>query len=221
MEDLRTIRAAFGTTINDVVLAACAASLRRWLLDRDALPTEPLVANVPIAVRAPEGDTDVGNRVSMLRVHLPVQEPDPAERLRLIHAETSVGKQQHRGSGGNVFQHFSDLVLNLTVPWVLTHAIGLYSRSHAADYVPALWNVVISNVPGPRGELYCGGARVSRIYPFGPVQHGSGLNLTVISTETHMCLGALACPALVPNLKGITDEFVRDIGRLRELAARA
>ena len=217
MNDLRAVRAAFETTINDVVLAACTAGLRRWLTEHDALPEHPLVANVPVAVRAPEGEAETGNRVSMLRVHLPVQERDPVQRLRLIHAETSVQKRKHRGRGGNVFQHFSDLVLNLTVPWVLTHAVGLYARSHAADFVPAPWNLVISNVPGPTRDLYCGGSRVSRIYPFGPVQHGSGLNLTVLSTPSHMCLGALACRERVPDLEDITQEFVREVGRLLAL----
>ena len=87
------------------------------------------------------------------------------------------------------------------MPWLLTHAVEVYARSHLADRLPLLWNLVISNVPGPPMPLYCAGARVRRIYPFGPVQQGSGLNLTVMSTMDRLCLGAMACQRMVPDVE--------------------
>ena len=217
LDDFRTIRSAFETTINDVVLAASTAALRRWLLAQDAIPARPLVATVPISIRAP-GDSESGNKVSMMRVHLPVGERDPVACLRTIHEETARLRAAHRSRGGNVFERFTELALNLTVPWMLSHGVALYARSGAANWVPAPWNIVISNVPGPPHNLYCAGARVTRIYPFGPVQHGSGLNLTVLSTREHMCVGALACSERVPELITITQGFVAAVD---ELLARA
>jgi len=219
LEDLRAIRTAYGTTINDVILAACSETLRRWLLAHGALPDRPLIANVPIAVRGAEDDGSAGNQVSMLRVHLPIGEEDPVACLRLIHAETQRSKAAHHASGGNVLSRFTDLALNLTVPWLLTQAVELFSRSGAADYTPALWNVVISNVPGPGHDLYCAGAKVTRIYPFGPVQHGSGLNLTVLSTPERMCLGAMACTEHVPDLDAVAQGFSEAVAALLERAS--
>ncbi len=219
LEDVRAIRAAFGTTVNDVVLAASAGALRGWLLARDALPDVPLVANVPIAVKRP-GD-DAANQVSMLRVHLPTQEADPVERLLRIRAETARGKQEHHARGSNAYRRFTDLVLGLTVPALLTPVVRFYSSHRGGDFHPALWNVVISNIQGPDHALYYGGARVKRIYPIGPVQHGSGLNLTVMSTAGSLCLGALACREKVPHVEDIAAGFSEEVAiLLRRSAAR-
>jgi len=216
-DDLKTIKRAFGTTINDVVLAASCAALRSWLLEHDSLPGRPLVANVPVAVRT-EGEEEPGNRVSMILVHLPVQIDDPVERLMEIRAETRRAKAAHGQLGPDVFQKFSDVLTNLTAPWLLTQAVELYSSTHLADRLPFLWNLVISNLPGPAVPLYCGGARALRIFPLGPVQQGSGLNVTVLSTLDRLCIGAMACKEMVPDLEDVTNGFVDAIGELRKLA---
>ncbi|MCA9773099.1 MAG: wax ester/triacylglycerol synthase family O-acyltransferase, partial [Myxococcales bacterium] len=217
-EDVKAIKRAFGATVNDVVLAASCAAARDWLLARDALPDRPLVANVPVTVRA-RGDDDAGNRVSMILVHLPVEVADPAERLARIRAETARAKEAHGHGGGSVLEQFTDVLTNLTVPWFLTHAVQLYSWSHLADRLPFFWNLVVSNLPGPPVPLYCAGARVLRIYPFGPVQQGSGLNLTVMSTADRLCLGAMACGEMMPDVERIGAAFVEEIALLKGLAA--
>jgi WS/DGAT/MGAT family acyltransferase len=218
-EDLKTIKRAFDTTINDVVLAASGDALRAWLLAHGGLPERPLVVNMPVAVRA-EGEEDAGNRVSMVLVHLPVQEDDPVERLLAIRAETRRVKAEHRRVHGDVLRQFTDVVTNATVPWLLTHAMGLYASAHVADRLPFPWNLVISNLPGPAVPLYCGAARLVRVYPLGPVQQGSGLNLTVLSTLDRMCFGAMACTEKVPDLEDLATGFVDAVERLRKLAER-
>jgi len=218
-DDLKTIKRAFGTTINDVVLAASCDALRSWLLAHGGLPERPLLVNMPVAVRA-QGDEDAGNRVSMVLVHLPVQIDDPLERLTAIRAETQRAKAEHRQSGGDVFQQFTDVVTNITVPWLLTHAMELYSSSHLADRLPFPWNLVISNLPGPAVPLYCGAARLLRVYPLGPVQQGSGLSLTVLSTMDRMCFGAMACKEMVPDVEDLATGFVDATEALRRLAAQ-
>ncbi len=215
--DVQAVKRAFGTTVNDVVLAAGCGALRSWLRSHGGLPERPLVANVPVTVRA-EGETDDGNRVSMILVHLPVAENDPARRLLDIGNETRRAKERHANSRGDVFRQATDLVTSVTVPWLLTHAMELYARTHLADRLPSLWNVVISNLPGPLVPLYCGGARVLRVYPFGPVQQGSGLNLTVMSTVDRLCLGVMACHRMVPDVEEIATGFVDEMATLRDLA---
>jgi WS/DGAT/MGAT family acyltransferase len=216
-DDLKTIKRAFDTTINDVVLAASCDALRSWLLAHGGLPERPLVVNVPIAVRN-EGEEDAGNRVSMILVHLPVQIDDPVERLMAIRAETRRAKAEHGRAGGDVFQQFTDVLTNITVPWLLTHAMELYSSAHVADRLPFLWNLVISNLPGPAVPLYCGAAKLVRVYPLGPVQQGSGLNLTVLSTMDRLCFGAMACKEMVPDVEALATGFVDATGVLRRLA---
>ncbi len=220
IDDLKACKNGFGTTLNDVVLAACCASLRSWLLNHGGLPSRPLVVTVPVAIRA-EGDDQAGNRVSMIRAHLPVQSDDPVERLLTIHEETSREKKRHAraagGGGGDVFKHFTDIVTNVSIPWLLTQLVSFYSSSHLADHVPPLWNLVISNVPGPPKPLYFAGARLLCIYPLGPAQQGSGLNITVMSSMDRLCFGAMACPELVPDLGDIATGFREEIARLKSL----
>jgi WS/DGAT/MGAT family acyltransferase len=219
-DDFKTIKRAFGTTINDVVLAASCDALRSWLLAHGGLPQRPLVVNVPIAVRI-EDDEHAGNRVSMILVHLPVEIDDPVERLLAIHTETRWAKAEHGQAGRDVFQQFTDVLTNITVPWLLTHAMELFSSAHVADRLPFLWNLVISNLPGPAVPLYCGAAKVVRVYPLGPVQQGSGLNLTVLSTLDRMCFGAMTCKEMVPDVEDLATGFVDAIEVLRGLAEQS
>ena len=216
-EDVKQIKRAFGTTVNDVVLAACCASLRSWLATHGGLPSRPLVATVPVSVRR-DGDR-AGNRVSVIRVHLPIHLEDSVDRLLAIHGETERQKQRHRGKGGgDVLKNFADIVTNVTVPWILTHLMGAYSASHIADRVPPLWNLVISNIAGPAVPLYTTGARLTHLFPLGPVQQGSGLNITVMSVTDSLCFGALACTDLVPGVQDIASGIADEIERLRLVA---
>ena len=172
-DDVKAIKSAFGTTVNDVVLAGCCAALRSWLGVHGGLPDRPLVATVPVSVRH-EGDL-AGNRVSVIRVHLPIHSDDPVERLIAINEETSRRKRHHgKSGGGDILKNFADLVTNITVPWIATHFIGFYSSRHLADRVPPLWNLIISNVAGPPVPLYTAGTRLTHLFPLGPVQQGSG-----------------------------------------------
>jgi diacylglycerol O-acyltransferase len=219
-EDVKAIKEAFGTSVNDVVLAACCASLRSWLAAHEGLPERPLIATVPVSVRH-EGD-EAGNRVSVIRVHLPINLDDSIERLMTIHEETNRQKLRHRGKGGgDVLKNFADIVTNVTVPWFLTHLMGFYSSHHLADRVPPLWNLVISNIAGPPVPLYTTGARLTHLFPLGPVQQGSGLNITVMSVVDRLCVGVLACTELVPDVQDIATAFVDEIEQLKRCIGHA
>jgi len=216
-DDVKAIKRAFDTSVNDVVLAACTGSLRAWLSAHGGLPERPLVATVPVSVRH-EGDS-AANRVSVIRVHLPIQLDDPVERLMAINEETARQKKRHgRGGGGDVLKNFADIVNNVTVPWIMTHAMSLLSSQHLADRLPPLWNLVISNIAGPAVPLYTTDAMLTHLFPLGPVQQGSGLNITVMSAIDRLCFGALACSELVPDVEDIGTGFVDEIARLKERA---
>lgn len=214
-DDVKAIKEAFGTTVNDVVLSATCASLRLWLAAHGGLPERPLIATVPVSVRH-EGD-EAANRVSVIRVHLPLDLEDPAARLLAIHEETDRAKHRHSGAGGgDVLRNFADVVINVTTPWLLTQLMGLYSSHRIADRLPPLWNLVISNIAGPPVPLYTTGARLTHLFPLGPVQQGSGLNVTVMSVVDRLCFGALACTELVPDVQDLATGFVDEIERLKD-----
>ena len=214
LDDVKAVKRAFGTTVNDVVLAACCASLRSWLAAHGGLPDRPLVATVPVSVRH-DGDED-GNRVSVIRVHLPIQTDDPVERLMSINEETTAAKRRHRSGGGSdILKNVAALINNITVPWMATHLIGVYSSRHLADRVPPLWNIIISNVAGPPVPLYTQGARLLQLFPLGPAQQGSGIDITVMSVVDRLCFGAMACTELVPDVEDIATVFAKEIEVLK------
>ncbi len=213
LDDFKCIKSAFGTTVNDVVLAATAMTLRRWLLAHDDLPDRPLVAAVPVSVH---GQTSGGgtNQVSNMFVRLPVDVDDPVRQLEAIHAETRDAKAVHNAMGADLIQDLAQI----TPPGVYNLALRLYALPQVAGTLPPVQNLVISNVPGPPIPLYIAGARVKGIYPFGPLIEGSGINLTVLSNMGNMDVGVIACPDTVPDLWQIVDGFTAAVAELRDAA---
>ena len=214
LEDVKNVGRSLGATVNDVVLAASCASLRSWLLSHGGLPDRPLIGVVPVSLRE-EGDHGEGNRVTVMRVRLPIDIEDPIERVRAIHTVTRSEKKGQNRSGGGMVKNVVDILVNTSTPWLLTEIFARYSL--IAERIPPMWNVVISNIAGSPVPLYFGGARLRQLYPLGPVQQGAGLNITVLSTDGRLCFGAMACTDLVPDVEEIASEFEAEIGRLKEL----
>jgi WS/DGAT/MGAT family acyltransferase len=214
LDDLKLVKNTFGTTVNDVVLAASAMSLRRYLLAHDDLPERPLIAAVPVSVH---GQTDHGgtNQVSNMFVRLPVDTDDPVEQLLRIHEETKDAKAVHNAMGADLIQ---DMAL-ITPPGIYNLALRLYALPAVSATLPPVQNVVISNVPGPPIPLYIAGAQVKGIYPFGPLIEGSGINITVLSNMGHMDFGVIACGDTVPDVWQIADGFGEAVRELQRAAA--
>ena len=215
LEDLKRVKNALGGTVNDVVLACVAGSLRRFLLRRDEAPERPLVAMVPISVRAEEQRGQMGNQVSAMLAALPVEEPDTLQRLRRISASTAGAKEQHGALGANTLQQLAELAPG----GVASLAARLYTRTRAADRHRPIWNLVVSNVPGPRFPLYCAGARVEAFYPLGPVHEMVGLNVTLFSYEQDVFVGVNADRGLVPDVDDVCEGMGEALQELVELAA--
>jgi diacylglycerol O-acyltransferase / wax synthase len=201
LDEIKTIRAALGGTVNDVVLAICAGALRAYLIDGSELPMEPLVAMVPISVRSTDQKGDMGNRVSNMFVELATHIADPAERLALIQESTKRSKETATAIGADTLSNWAEFA----APALAARAARLYSSMKLADRHKPLFNVTISNVPGPSFPLYSAGARMTRWYPMGPIFDGGGLNMTVMSYMGVVHFGLVAC-----------KETVTDVWRLAE-----
>lgn len=211
LDDVKDVKRAFGTTVNDVVLAVCSGALRRYLDDHDELPESSLVAMVPVSTRG-RGTEHGRNQVTGLFTALHTHVPDPVRRLMVI-AESNMDSKRHHGSID------SDLLHNwaqFAVPHVFGWAARLYSALQLAERHPVVYNALVSNVAGSARPLYFLGARVQGMYPLGPVFHGAGLNITVMSNADRVDVGLLAARELVPGVEELAGHCGHALSELVE-----
>jgi diacylglycerol O-acyltransferase / wax synthase len=214
LDTVKAVKSAFGATVNDVVMAACAGGLRRWLQAHDALPSDPLVAMVPLSVRTAEQKGQFGNRVSGMIAALPTHLADPVERLRAVHEAMRAAKEQHEAISAETLMDVSEFAM----PALATRAARVAAQLRLADYVNPPYNLVISNVPGPRDPLYLAGARVLGYYPVSVVTDGLGLNITVQSYLDTLDFGLVACRELVPDLWDLLGHLTDAVDELADAA---
>jgi WS/DGAT/MGAT family acyltransferase len=203
LSDIKRVRAAFGVKVNDVVLALVSGATRRYLAERGELPREPLVGMCPVSVRAEHEHGMPDNRVSAMFVHLRTDVVDVGDRLRAIARTTRGAKEDHNAIGAKFLQNWAEHA----APTTFALATRLYSRLNIADRHPPIYNVVVSNVPGPDFPLYLDGARLVATYPMGPVMEGAGLNVTVLSYLDNVDFGFLAGAELVPDVWDLADHI--------------
>jgi WS/DGAT/MGAT family acyltransferase len=190
---VKSLAKAAGGTLNDVVLALCAAALRRYLLERDALPSDPLVAMLPVAVRTAD-DQGGGNAVGAILASLATHVADPRQRLDAIVASTSRGKQRLKGLSKQAVIQLSALTMSPT---------GLQSITGTLGRVRPHFNVVISNVPGPQHPLYFRGALLEAVYPLSIPIHGQALNITCQSYNGKLNFGFTGCRDRLPSMQNL------------------
>ena len=188
---LKAVAKAANGTLNDVVLALCASSLRRYLDELGALPQAPLIAMVPVAVRAKD-DTGGGNSVGAILASLATHVEDPGERLAEIIESTTHAKQQLQGMSKAAIIQYSAMVCAPAMVQMIPFTAG---------HVKPTFNVVISNVPGPEHPLYFRGARLEASYPMSIPLHGQALNITCNSYAGQMCFGFTGCRDTLPHLQ--------------------
>ncbi len=201
LAELKAIGSELGGSVNDVVLAACAAGLRRLMLARSEHPPRAGVrAMVPVNLRPRPERLALGNRISSLFVTLPVAEGDPLARLRRTVANTAALKSSSAAIGASTM-----LDLAALAPPVL-HA--LIARSL---YATRLFNITITNVPGPAGPLYALGAPMRELYPLVPLAAEHAVGIAIVSYAGRVALGVSADRASVPDLDvlvaGIEEGF--------------
>ena len=199
LDAVRAIRREYGTTVNDVVVSICAGAVREWLLERDALPEDPLVAMIPMSVRRRDERGTWGNRISMMIVPIPTNEPDPGKRLQRTHELLRSAKERHSALPASLLTDATAFIPPAVASLAARNTVDILSRTR-----PPL-NLVISNVPGPRSSLYCAGAELLSNFPVSVIVDGVGLNMTVMSYRDHVDFGIIADRDQVDDVWSLMD----------------
>ena len=188
---MKAIGEAAGGSVNDVLLAACGGALRRYLAELDKLPRKTLIASIPVALPR---DLSVagGNAVSFANVRLGTDIEDVRERFGLIRRGSAAGRAYLTRMSTPALMSYTVLISS---PQMFTRVPGIGAR------VPPIYNVIISNVPGPRSKLYFLGAEMEAYYPISALAHGQALNITVMSYAGGLYFGFTACPDRVPHVQ--------------------
>lgn len=203
LAEAKAIAAAHAATVNDVVLALCAATLRRYLSRSHQIPRRPLVASMPISLREP-GNKEYRTQATLSLVSLPAHLGDPIARLHAARDAAGATKSLAKKAKGVIPTDFP----SIGVPWIVGTLASLYDRSGVADVIPPIANVVISNVPGPKEPLYAAGARMTAYWPLSIVEHGVGLNVTVMSYAGTLGFGFTAARCAVPDARQLAADLL-------------
>jgi WS/DGAT/MGAT family acyltransferase len=198
---VKAIKKTLGCTVNDVLLTLCGGALRSYLDECGEQPEEPLIAMVPVSVRAEAEQGGMGNKVSTAFASLATDLDDPVDRVSAVHASMGAAKEAQELIGADTLQDW----IEFAAPVVAARAARVYSRMKVADRHRPLFNVTISNVPGPPFPLYVAGAEVESTNPIGPIFDGAGLNMTVMSYQDRLDFGLLACPELLEDVQHLAD----------------
>ncbi len=216
LADVKALARSRGVTINDVVLALCSGALRRYLAGRGALPEKALTAGMPVSIR-PLGNAQLNNQVFFTLSRLPTDVAEPLPRL----AAAKIAGQEAK----NLFSDMRDLVTMdvsiLGIPLVVTGLVRLWTGARAANYLSPFFNLVVSNVPGPRQTMYCVGAPATHYFPVSIPYHGCALNITVQSYLDQLDFGLIACSETVPDAQRIADFVVEDFAAMRKADSEA
>ena len=199
-----------GATVNDVVIAVSGGALRRYLEERGELPSSSLVASVPVSVRGESKKQSGSNKVSTIFSRLGTDIEDPLDRLGFVSEGNTNAKEHHKAIPADTLQDWAEFA----APRTFGLAVRMVSSLRLADSGPVIHNLVISNVPGPPVPLYFIGAKIEGLYPLGPVFHGAGLNITVMSSDGKVHVGAIACRELVPQPWKLTERFAEELDAL-------
>ena len=202
---LRHISKSLDVTINDIVLAICSGALREYLLSQDALPKKPLIAMVPASVR--DDDSSMSNRITMILANLGTHKEDPLERLAIVRRSVQNAKEKFKRMNSNQILNYSAFVYSAAG---LNIASGLMPKRQA-------FNLVISNVPGPREPLYWNGARLDALYPASIILDGQALNITMTSYLDKLEVGLTACRNALPKMQNLLTHLEEEIQRFEAI----
>jgi WS/DGAT/MGAT family acyltransferase len=204
--DLKQVKRRFDATVNDVVLAAAAGGVRRFLERRGRI-ARPLKAMVPVSMRAQRAHSELGNEISFVFVDLPCDEPDPQRRFETIRARMGDRKRDGRPEG-------ADLVLRAAgyaprpVQKLLAHVVA----------APSTFNLVVSNIPGPRDPMYLLGCELEEAYPVVPLADRHALSIGMTTIKDEACFGVYADRDALPDADLVADCIDTSIDELLKIA---
>ncbi|WP_097458727.1 WS/DGAT/MGAT family O-acyltransferase [Mangrovitalea sediminis] len=194
-------------SLNDVVLYLCGTALRRFLLESDNLPDIPLTAGIPVNVR-PADDQGTGTAISFMIASLATNQADPLTRLAQIKVSTHRAKEHLQTLPRSALNQYTMLLMS---PYILQLMSGLGGRMRP------VFNVTISNVPGPQQALYYEGAKLEAMYPVSLIAHGGALNITCLSYDGSLNFGYTGCRNTLPSMQRLavyTGEALEELEAL-------
>lgn len=206
IERVRLLAKTFRCTVNDIVLAVCGSALREYLISQQALPNKPLVAMVPVSIR--KDNENSGNQIAMILVNLGTHIADPSRRLTTIIESVQESKQRYRSMTAEETLNYTALTM---APAGFNMLTGLIP-----NWQP--FNVIISNVPGPKKTMYWNGARLEGMYPVSVPLDRIALNITLLSYKDQLEFGLTACRRTLPSMQRLLDFLENGITEL-EIAA--
>lgn len=205
--DCRAMARATGGSFNDVVLWLCATALSTYLAKHGGIPTQSLLAAMPINLRE-EGNQDFNTQASMTVVALGTQWADPHKRLKTIMASTARVKTARSDLKGVIPTDFPSLLAPWIVGGAAKAAFKVYSATGLAKRLPMMANLVISNVPGPQVPLYMAGGKMLTFHPMSIVVHGVALNITIQTYAGQVDFGVIADKQALPQVQDLTDAIL-------------
>lgn len=217
LTDCKAIGKATGAKMNDVVMAITSGAVRKYLLEKQALPDAALVAFVPISTRE-AGNADTTNQVFGMNVPLATNYGNPLKRLQKIQAESTTSKALS-GTVKDAAPAMGDFTI-LGAPTLLPGLMQLYGSAKLAEVLPQSVNMCISNTMGPPMPLYIAGAKIEALYPVSIPVHGVGLNVTVQSYTDKFNFGLTAAANAVPDIDHLADMMVTAFEELKAAAAK-
>lgn len=216
LDRVKALKKIMGTTLNDVVLAICAGALRRYLNEKGKLPTKPLVAMVPVSTRSSDDKSNSGNQVSNMLIQLATTVADPIERLETIHENTVRGKAYQNAIGAKTLANMAE-----AVPFgIANQAAKTYSRFNISKLHNPVFNLTITNVPGPQFPLYLNGHKLLSIMGMAPVIDGMGLIIAVLSYNGLLTMSPTSDAKSMPDIDLFT-RYLRESANELEAAILA
>jgi len=207
LDRIKAIARNADASLNDIVLALTGAVLREYLESHNALPAQGLTASIPVSLHEP-GDKAIRNNVSMIFATVGTHIADECRRVEAIKASTRKAKERLTALPAGTQGLYSNLML---APYVGSLMTGLAGRTKPA------FNVVVSNVPGPKEPRYLYGARLANLYPVSIPMHGGALNVTCFSHAGVLNFGLTACRDSLPHMQQMAVSLGRAVDRLEEL----
>lgn len=207
---LRALAVGTGGTLNDVLLALCAGGLRRYLKELGQLPEQALVASMPVSVRTGDEADTKGNALSFVFANLATDVDDVGARIEAIKRSTEQAKHHLNGIPRSVLDLYTTLMMG---PFIATQLIG------AGAVGRPMFNVLISNVPGPKDTLYYNGAAVLSIYPVSVLQSGQVLNITALSYDGNLNIAFTACGTAMPSVQRLALYCADALAELEDLTS--
>jgi diacylglycerol O-acyltransferase / wax synthase len=213
LERVIALKKIMGTTVNDVLLAICAGALRRYLQEKGKLPQKPLVAMVPVSTRTEAEADSMDNQLSAMLVQLATNVEDPIERLETIQDNTIRSKTYQGAVGAKTLARMAE-----AVPFgVANQAARLYSRYQVAELHNPVFNVAITNVPGPNMPLYLNGHKMLAIMGMAPIIDGMGLIITILSYNGIITISPTSDVKSMPDLD-VFSRYLRESANELEAA---